>query len=192
MLQPTIVDLPISAPITFCTTIGQWTPAQEAALAKIVSMDTVRRVWIGSLEITELIRRQLLGDISSMAAAQFSLPTSPGGAVSSVSSAYGGLEQRKGFWFNVNAELIVYGATEPDATVTIGGRTIKLRPDGTFSYRFILPDGKYDLPAVATSSDGDDSRSAALKFSRSTNYRGDVGAHPQDAKLKTPRAENVA
>ena len=171
---------------------GRWTPAQEAALSKIVSMDAVRRVWIGSLEITELIRRQLLEEISSMSAAHFSLPTSPGGAVSSISSAYGGMERRKGFWFNVNAELIIYGATEPDAAVTIGGRKIKLRPDGTFSYRFILPDGKYDLPAVATSADGDDSRSAALKFSRRTDYRGEVGAHPQDPKLKTPRADNVA
>src|SRR5690606_3084018 len=29
-----------------------WTPEQEQALARIVSMDEVRRVWIGSLEIT--------------------------------------------------------------------------------------------------------------------------------------------
>ena len=46
------------------------------------------------------------------------------GALSSVSSPYGGLEQKKGFWFNVNAELIIYGATEPNATVTIGGTCV--------------------------------------------------------------------
>ncbi|MEB3212315.1 MAG: DUF4912 domain-containing protein, partial [Leptolyngbyaceae bacterium] len=34
------------------------------------------------------------------------------------------------FWLVADAELIVYGATEPDATVTIGGRPIKLNPDG--------------------------------------------------------------
>ncbi len=61
----------------------------------------------------------------------------------------------KGFWFNVNAELIIYGATEPNAKVTLGGHEIKLRSDGTFSFRFALPDGKYDLPAVAVSADGD-------------------------------------
>ena len=169
----------------------RWTPAQEAALAEVVSMDSVRRVWMGSLEITELIRRQLQQELSSAAAAQFSLPSAWSGAVSSISSPYGAKERRKGFWFNVNAELIIYGATEPDAEVTIGGRVIKLRPDGTFSYRFALPDGQYNLPAVATSADGTDSRTAALKFSRTTRYQGEVGAHPQDARLKPPLIEHV-
>ncbi len=169
---------------------GKWTATQERALAKIVTMDQVRRVWIGSLEITELIRRQLEREISSAAAAQFSLPTSPG--VSSISSPFGGERRPKSFWFNVNAELIIYGATEPDATVTIGGRTIKLRPDGTFSYRFALPDGQYQLPAAATSADGSDQRKADLQFRRRTEYSGDVGVHPQDSALKAPRVENVA
>jgi hypothetical protein len=171
---------------------GQWTPEQQRALSAIITMDRVRRVWMGSLEITELIRRQLQQEISSQGAAQFSLPTSPGGAVSSISSPFGGLEQKKGFWFNVNAELILYGATEPDAQVTIGGRVIKLRPDGTFSYRFALPDGNYDLPAVAISSDKTDGRAAELKFSRNTEYRGDVGTHPQDPQLKPPLVAHVA
>ena len=173
-------------------TAPRWTAEQERALAALVSMDHVRRVWIGSLEITELIRRKFMEEISSAGAALFSVPTSPMGAVSSLSSPFGGPERKKGFWFNVNAELIIYGATEPGATVTIGGRTIRLRPDGTFSYRFSLPDGEYELPAVATSADGDDQRSAALKFSRATKYAGDVGRHPQDARLKPPRVENVA
>ncbi|HXE42117.1 MAG TPA: hypothetical protein VN516_03745, partial [Candidatus Baltobacteraceae bacterium] len=95
------------------------------------------------------------------------------------------------FWFNVNAELIIYGATEPNAKVTLGGNQIKLRPDGSFSYRFSLPDGKYDLPAVAVSADGTDARAAELKFTRETEYRGDVGAHPQDPSLKPPLPDNV-
>jgi hypothetical protein len=170
---------------------GRWTAEQERALAELVRMDGVRRIWMGSLEITELIRQQLQAELFSAAAAQFSIPGSWSAAVSSFSSPYGGME-RKGFWFNVNAELIIYGATEPDAHVSIGGRTIKLRSDGTFSYRFALPDGRFPLPAVATSADGTDSRSADLKFSRSTEYRGDVGKHPQDPKLKAPLVENVA
>ena len=170
---------------------GRWTAEQERALAELVRLDAVRRIWMGSLEITELIRRKLHEELFSAAAAQFSIPGSWSAAVSSFSSPYGGME-RKGFWFNVNAELIIYGSTEPDAQVTIGGRVIKLRPDGTFSYRFALPDGKYPLPAVATSADGTDSRSADLNFSRSTEYRGDVGKHPQDPKLKAPLVDNVA
>jgi hypothetical protein len=172
---------------------GQWTSEQEQALANVVTMDSVRRVWMGSLEITELIRRQFLQELSSQAAAAIGESGSWSGAVSSLSSPFGGVRgQPKGFWFNVNAELIIYGATEPDATVTIGGRTIRLRPDGSFSYRFILPDGRYQLPAVATSADGTDSRSAALEFGRTTQYRGEVHAHPQDPAMKPPRIEHVS
>ena len=170
---------------------SQWTAAQDRALAQIVSMDAVRRVWMGSLEITELLRRQFLQELSSISAAQLGQQWS--GAVSSVSSPFGvGEGRKKGFWFNVNAELIIYGATEVDAKVTIGGRQIKLRPDGSFSYRFSLPDGQYDLPAVATSSDETDTRSAGLKFSRNTHYHGEVLAHPQDPALKPPLVANVA
>ena len=170
-----------------------WTPAQEAALAEIISIDEVRRVWMGSLEITELLRRSLEKEISSQAAAMLARGELAAGefGVSSISSPFGGEGRRKGFWFNVNAELIIYGATEPDANVTIGGRRIQLRRDGTFSFRFALPDGNYELPAQATSADASDSRRAELRFSRATQYRGEVGKHPQDAKLKAPRVENV-
>ena len=179
---------------------GRWTPEQERALGDLIQMDAQRRVWMGSLEITELIRRQLQQELYSAAAAQFGLgswsgalvPGSWSGALASVFSPFGMAERRKGFWFNVNAELIIYGATEPDAEVTIGGRVIKLRPDGTFSYRFALPDGEYELPIVATSADRTDGRSAALAFKRGTEYRGDVGKHPQDPRLRPPRVEHVA
>lgn len=173
----------------------KWTEAQWRALAEVVTRDAARRIWMGSLEITELIRRQFHQQLFSAAASQFGLPSSWSGAVSSfssVTSPYGGEERKRGFWFNVNAELIIYGATEPDAKVTIGGRPIKLRPDGTFSYRFSLPDGEYDLPAEATAADQSESRRAELRFSRSTQYFGEVGKHPQDPALKPPLATNVS
>lgn len=181
-----------------------WTPAQERALAEIISMDHVRRVWMGSLEITELIRRQFMKELTAKAERQLAagpggVPTSPAGAPGAGGEVIKGISSptikpgrpgAKGFWFNVNAELIIYGATEPDATVTIAGRRIKLRRDGSFSYRFALPDGDYELPVVAVSADQTDGRAAELKFGRSTEYRGDVGHHPQDAALKTPVAES--
>jgi hypothetical protein len=173
---------------------SEWTPAQERALAEVISMDHVRRVWMGSLEITELIRRQYVNELASMAAADLAElapgapPTSTIGGISSPVVKPSAHE--KGFWFNVNAELIVYGATEPNATVSIGGRKIKLRPDGSFSYRFALPDGNYELPVVAISADETDGRAAELKFSRGTEYCGDVGAHPQDPSLQRMMLEN--
>jgi hypothetical protein len=163
--------------------VRAWTPQQEQALAKIVNIDETRRIWMGSLEITELIRRRLAQDVTS--------PVTAFG-ISSVTSPFGGMaEKAKGFWFNVNAELIIYGATEPDAKVMLGGHEIKLRSDGTFSYRFSLPDGKYDLPAVAVSAGGDDARAADLKFVRETQYLGEVGAHPQDPSLKPPLPDSL-
>jgi len=44
---------------------------------------------------------------------------------------------------------------------------------------------------VAVSADGTDARAADLKFSRQTEYLGEVGVHPQDPSLKAPLADNI-
>ena len=103
-----------------------------------------------------------------------------------VSSPLGGGPTTCGFWFNVNAELVIYGSTEPDAKVTIGGKTIELQPDGSFKYRFAFPDGQFELPIVAVSTDNTDGRAAELKFTRTTEVFGTVGVQPQDPALKPP------
>jgi len=90
---------------------------------------------------------------------------SPG--ITSVSSPVKIPKERK-FWLIVNTELIVYGATESDAKVTIQGKEIRLRPDGTFSLRFALPDGKQVIPVEATSSDGIDTRTITPIVSKET------------------------
>lgn len=79
---------------------------------------------------------------------------SPG--ITSVSSPAKRLPKERKFWMVVNTELIVYGATEPDAKVTVQGKEIKLRPDGTFTLRFALPDGKQVIPVSGTSADAVD------------------------------------
>ncbi|OQY10038.1 MAG: hypothetical protein B6I28_01845 [Fusobacteriia bacterium 4572_132] len=65
---------------------------------------------------------------------------------------------KKDFWLKVGTELILYGATEPDAKVTVMGEKIELNSDGTFSFRYALPNGHYELPVIAVSKDGDDTR----------------------------------
>jgi hypothetical protein len=60
----------------------------------------------------------------------------------------------KDFWLQVHTELILYGATEPDAKVTVQGRPVRLNPDGTFSLRYALPDGEQVLDVKAVSADG--------------------------------------
>jgi uncharacterized protein len=75
------------------------------------------------------------------------------------------------FWLVADAELIVYGATEPDATVTIGGRQIKLNPDGTFRFQMSFQDGLIDYPIVGVAADGEQTRSIHMKFERETPSR---------------------
>lgn len=62
----------------------------------------------------------------------------------------------------------MYGATEPDAKVTVQGREINLRPDGTFSLRFALPDGEQVIPVKAASSDQLEERTITPIVTRET------------------------
>ncbi len=75
------------------------------------------------------------------------------------------------FWLVADAELIVYGATEPDATVTIGGQPIKLNSDGTFRFQMSFQDGKIDYPIMAVAIDGEQTREVHMKFERETPSR---------------------
>lgn len=59
--------------------------------------------------------------------------------------------RQKDFWLWVETELVLYGATEPDAQVTLMGQPLKLNPDGTFRVKFPFPHGtelKMDVRAV--------------------------------------------
>lgn len=96
------------------------------------------------------------------------------------------------FRFEVNAELVVYGATEPDAEVTIGGRRIRLR-ERIIRLPLCAPDGRYELPIVATWADALERRTTSLTFSRASEYHGGVGTHPQVPEPCPPTiAEHVA
>ncbi len=77
----------------------------------------------------------------------------------------------RSFWLVADAELIVYGATEPDATVTIAGRPIKLNSDGTFRFQMSFQDGVIDYPIMAVAADGEQTRSIHMKFERQTLSR---------------------
>ncbi len=76
--------------------------------------------------------------------------------------------KEKDFWLVVNTELIVYGATQPDAKVSVQGLPIKLRPDGTFTLRFALPDGRQEIPVVAVNKDGDMKRAITPEVEKRT------------------------
>jgi hypothetical protein len=83
------------------------------------------------------------------------------------SGAFVAPKDRK-FFFVIDAELIVFGRTEPGARVTLQGEPVKLRPDGTFTMRYSFPDGRQIIPAVATSTDGVEERTIVLAVERNT------------------------
>jgi len=89
------------------------------------------------------------------------LPTSGvlGGASSSFKRGEGAPGAKgKDFWLKADTEIIVYGATEPDASLTVQGKNVPLAADGSFTLRFYLPDGEQNYPIEAVSSDGTMSR----------------------------------
>lgn len=167
----------------------------ERALADAVSKYFEKQEAPGSADIPGLVggvtaRKDLAEKAGGVGAApEIRLDVAPDMGAKQPSSMYGPeVSAPKGFWLNVNAELVLYGATEPDATLLIDGYPVQIRPDGTFSYRFALPDGDYEIALWAMSAEGD-LRQAILKFRRASNYEGEVGAHPQDPALTAPPAE---
>ena len=102
----------------------------------------------------------------------WALPTASGINMSGagLSASVPPVKPRK-FWLVADAELIVYGATEPDATVTVDGRPIELHPDGTFRFQMSFQDGVIRYPIVAVAKDGEQTRSIHMDFERQTPSR---------------------
>lgn len=108
----------------------------------------------GSEEIRELMQKRFLEESASGWIFSASSPMHQPGA--------------RPFWLVANCELVVYGATEPTATVIVQSRKIPLREDGTFSLRFSLPDGKQVIPIEAIRDDGQERRKITPVVERKT------------------------
>ena len=136
--------------------------AVTADFDKLLQLSGVEYIGKGSGEVAKSLAQRW-----EMLRAVFSRASSWG--VSSMSSqALQRPGEQKPFWLVADCELILYGATEPDAFVTVSGRRVNLNPDGTFSMRFALPDGLVDLPIKALSKDETDSRGIDIKVTRAT------------------------
>jgi hypothetical protein len=112
-----------------------------------------------SLELKELFEERLRRPLSSPALTSF------GSA-----SMFPGTSRGRKFFFQLDAELIIYGSTDGNARVTLQGEPVQLRPDGTFTMRFALPEGRQIIPAVATSPDGIEERTIVLAVERNTKH----------------------
>jgi hypothetical protein len=107
-------------------------------------------------ELQELFEERLRRPMHNPLASQF------GGGAERV------LNRPRELEFQVDAEMILYGHTRPDARVTLGGEPIKLRPDGQFTVRMPLPDKRQVLPVVASSIDGVEQRTIVIAVERNT------------------------
>ena len=84
-------------------------------------------------------------------------------------SGRGGVPARsRSFWLVADAELIVYGATDPQARLAIGGEDVPLSADGTFRIQVPFRDGQQLYPIVAVAADGEQKRNITIHFERST------------------------
>jgi hypothetical protein len=84
------------------------------------------------------------------------------------SGAGGVASRQRSFWLVADAELIVYGATDPSATLRIGEEVVPLAEDGTFRIQVPFRDGQQLYPITAIAADGEQRRHITLDFSRST------------------------
>ena len=109
-----------------------------------------------SKELQELLEQRLRRPLGSPMSTRF------GNGASSITSD---IECMR---FAVDAEVVVYGAINRDAHVTLKGEPVQLRPDGTFAVRVSLPDQRQVIPIVASSSDGVEQQTVILAVERNT------------------------
>jgi uncharacterized protein len=83
-------------------------------------------------------------------------------------SGAGLMARQRSFWLVADAELIVYGATDPAARLSIGGEEVPLSPDGTFRIQVPFRDGQQLYPIEAVAADGEQRRNITLEFQRTT------------------------
>jgi len=86
---------------------------------------------------------------------------------------------QRDFNFEVDAELVVFGVTRPDAHVTLKGEPVPLEPDGTFKISFNLPERRQVFPVVASSGDGVEQRTIVLAVERNTKVMEPVIREPE-------------
>ena len=69
---------------------------------------------------------------------------------------------------DVDAEMIVYGATKPGSYVTLQGEPVKVQPDGTFRVRVDLPNKRQVIPIVSSTPNGLERQTVVVAVERNT------------------------
>lgn len=85
---------------------------------------------------------------------------------------------RSDFQLEVDAEMVVYGVTQPDARVTLQGEPVRVQSDGTFRVRVDMPNKRQVLPIIATAPDGSRRQMIVMAVERNTKA---LEPHGRDA-----------
>ena len=72
------------------------------------------------------------------------------------------------FTLEVDAEVVLFGVTDPGARLTVKGQPITVEEDGTFTVRFAMPNRREIFPLVADSGDGAEQRMVVVAVERNT------------------------
>jgi hypothetical protein len=108
------------------------------------------------------------GELQELFEERLRRPMGPSSSAQFGSGAERVLNRHRDLDFHVDAEMILYGRTKPDAKVSIAGEPIKLRPDGSFTVRLAMPDKRQVLPVVACTRDGVEQRTIVIAVERNT------------------------
>ena len=136
----------------------KWRSVSEEYYEKMYALSGGLEIGKSSLELRRMLEERLRSEMASGAVSSF--------GASPVKRA--GEAKERGFWFVLDAELIIYGATVPNAHVTVQGKPVELRPDGSFTLRFAFPDGTQRIEARAVSPDGIEERVIIPVVTRTT------------------------
>ncbi|MEX0676293.1 MAG: DUF4912 domain-containing protein [Pirellulales bacterium] len=109
-----------------------------------------------SLELQELFEERLRRPMGSPMVTRYGAGTA------------GLMATHQKFRFEVDAEIIVYGVTNPDSHVSLRGEPVRIRPDGTFTVRMSLPNQRQVIPVVASAANGAEQRTIVLAVERNT------------------------
>jgi uncharacterized protein len=78
------------------------------------------------------------------------------------------LPRERSFRCEIDAEIIIHGATQTGAHVVMQGEPVKVQPDGSFHVRLDLPNRRQVIPIVASTKDGVEQRTVVLAVERNT------------------------
>jgi hypothetical protein len=144
-------------------------PAPEPVVSGGVEHERIYQLATAGTQRSRRVGSEVLHEWDQDSARSGALNDSGAGLWASGRSESGsGIVRPRSFWLVADAELIVYGATEPSARLSIGDQEIPLEADGTFRVHVPFRDGEQLYPIKAVAADGEQERSIRLEFERRT------------------------